>query len=157
MRLSKLGAALAVLMGLTSMAGAADYRVQRSVEVQAAGIELWHAIGDFCDVDDWHPAISGCSLKVSDGRLQRVLVTVDGAQFVERRIAAEAGLSYTYRIVDSPLAVEKYTATLSIQPGETTTVSWSARFSADDPGMAAAVAGVIETGLAAIEAMFADG
>ena len=130
---------------------AADFNVTRSLDLDADSTEVWRVIGDFCDVDDWHPDITTCSLKVMDGRLHRVLVTTDGAEFVERRIASEAGLSYTYRLVSGPLPVEKYTATLSIQPGEGTKVTWSARFSSDNAGMEAAVAGLFDKGLAAIE------
>ncbi len=52
--------------------------------------------GDFCDIDDWHPAIADCVLKVEDGALHRILTTVEGGEFVEKRIAFEARQSYTH-------------------------------------------------------------
>lgn len=142
----------------TMLAGgvmAADFNVTRSLDLDADSTEVWRVIGDFCDVDDWHPDIARCSLKVMDGRLHRVLVSSDGGEFVERRIASEAGLSYTYRLVSGPLPLEKYTATLSVEPGAGTTVTWAARFSSDDPGMEAVVAGLFDRGLAAIRGEFA--
>lgn len=145
---------LAMSVGLTTAALAESYEVRRTLQLSAPMTDVWHVVGDFCDVDDWHPDLSGCALRVIDGQLHRVLTTVDGAEFVERRIAVEPGLSYTYRIVSSPLPVEGYTATFSIAPGEGSVISWSARFSSEDPAMEAVVGGILESGLAAIESSF---
>ena len=155
MKFGKVMVAAIVLGSGASGALADSYTVERSLDLEADSTEVWRVIGDFCDVDDWHPDVSSCSLKVTDGRLHRVLRTVGGGEFVERRIASEAGLSYTYRLVSGPLPVENYTATLSIEPGETTTVTWSARFKSEDAGMEQAVGGLFDKGLAAIEARFA--
>ncbi len=132
-------------------AGAENYQVERTLQLSLPGTETWHLIGDFCDIDDWHPGVSACALKVIEGRLHRVLTTTDGAEIVERRIAVEQGLSYTYKITQSPFPIEKYTATLSIEPQDGTRISWNARFSSDDPSMEATIVEWIEAGLAAIE------
>lgn len=149
------------LMTVTAIAGilaaearSADYQVQRSIQLPASSTEVWHLVGDFCDIDDWHPDISACDLKVIEGRLHRVLKTTDGGEIVEQRIAAEAGLSYTYKIAASPLPIDRYTATFSIEPGEGSRVSWSARFSSDDPATEAAIIDMFATGLSAIEGFF---
>lgn len=131
---------------------AADYTLERAIEVPSSPQDSWNFVGDFCDIDDWHPAISACRLKVIDGALHRVLTLADGGEFVEKRVAVEPGLSYTYRIVSSPLVLDSYTSTLSITAGDPTTITWSGRFSSDDPGMEEVVAGIYETGLAAIGA-----
>jgi len=60
-------------------------------------------------------------------------------------------LSYTYRISASPLPIERFTATFSIEPLDGARVTWSARFSSDDPSMEATIVEFFETGLAAIE------
>lgn len=45
--------------------------------------------GDFCDIDDWHPAILSCALKSIDGGVHRVLM-IDGiGKFVEKRVATD--------------------------------------------------------------------
>ncbi len=112
--------------------------------------------GDFCDIDDWHPAIADCALKAKDGALHRILTTVEGGEFVEKRIAFEAGQSYTYSIVSSPLPIENYTATFSIESLNGSLISWIGHFSSDDPSMEAAIAGIYEAGLSAIESGLAD-
>lgn len=143
---------LATLFGATTtVAWAEQYSVERSLQISSSPDSAWHYVGDFCDIDDWHPAVSACNLKVIDGALHRVMTLVDGAKFVEKRIAVEPGRSYTYRIVSSPLTLEKYTATFSITPGENSTITWSGRFSTDDPEMEKTIAGIYEAGLSAIE------
>lgn len=136
-------------------AWSADFQVKRSLELPAAAPQVWQMIGDFCDIDDWHPKIASCSLKVMDGSLVRVLTTDTGEQVTQKRIAKETGLSYTYKMIGSSLPIDKYTSTLAIQPGDTLLVEWVANFSSDDPAVEQAVVKDIEGGLAAIESMFA--
>ena len=129
----------------------ADFQVKRSIELQSATPQVWHLIGDFCDIDDWHPNVSSCALRVMDGSLVRVLTTETGDKKIQKRIAREEGLSYTYKTVNSLLPIEKFTATLSVQPGENLLIEWIANFSSDDPDMERVVVGDIEAGLSAIE------
>ena len=146
--------AAAISGSLATGAWPADYQVQRTLQLPSPSTEVWHVVGDFCDIDDWHPDITACATKVIDGKLHRVLTGADGGKIVQQRIAAEPGLSYTYKLANSPLPIEKYTATFSIEPNDGTLVSWSARFSTEDPAMEAAIAEMYETGLSAIEAAF---
>ena len=130
-----------------------DFQVKRSLELPSSTPQVWHLIGDFCDIDDWHPNVSACSLKVLDGSLTRVLTMDTGEQVIQTRIAQEEGLSYTYRTVSSALPIEKFTATLSVQPGENLLIEWIANFSSVDLAMESAVVADIEEGLLAIERM----
>ena len=132
-------------------ASATDYEVKRTLVLSSPAAEVWHMIGDFCDIDDWHPGVKSCSLKVIDGSLARVLATVDGDEIVQKRIGKEAGLSYTYKTITSPLPIENITGTLSIERFDKPEVSWSVRFSSDDPTMEQTVIDELETGLSAIE------
>lgn len=145
-------AALSGLIAMPAVSG--EYSVRRELQVSAPFTEVWHAIGDFCDIDDWHPAITACATKVIDGKIHRILTTADGGEFVEQRIATEAGLSYTYKITASPLPLQKYTATLSVTPNDGTLISWSARFSSDDPTAETVITGILDDGLASIDAAF---
>ena len=131
---------------------ASNYEVTRTLQLNLPPAETWNYIGDFCDIDDWHTTIKGCSLKAIDGKLYRILTPADGAEMIERRIAEEPGLSYTYRIESSGLPVDRFTATLSIEPGNTSLIRWSARFSSDKPEVEAEVAAMIEAGMAGIKA-----
>ncbi len=129
----------------------ADFQVKRSLELPASTPQVWHLIGDFCDIDDWHPKVSSCALKVMDGSLVRVLTTDNGDQVTHKRIAQEDGLSYTYKTISPALPIEKFTATLSVQPGENLLIEWIANFSSDDPAMERVVVEDIEGGLSAIK------
>ena len=142
--------AAALSGAISSAAVAADYTVERTLHVSASGTLVWNLVGDFCDIDDWHPRISSCALKVSDGRLHRVMTPVDGAIFEEQRIAAEHGLSYTYKLAESPLPVENYIATFSVEQVDGVVITWSARFSSEDPSVETEVIGMIEAGLEGI-------
>ncbi|MCK8482966.1 SRPBCC family protein [Aliiroseovarius sp. S2029] len=153
--ISKFSPVAASLLCATT-AWSADFQVKRSLELPSTTPQVWHLIGDFCDIDDWHPKVSSCSLKVLDGSLVRVLKTDTGDQVTQKRIAQEEGLSYTYKTISSALPIEKYTATLSVQPGENLLIEWIANFSSDDPAMERVVVDDIEGGLSAIESIFAS-
>ena len=84
MKLTTLLSAAAFVGGFASGAWAADYKVHHSLQVQDSAAEVWNLVGDFCDIDDWHPSLVGCSLKVVDGGLHRVLTATDGAEFIEK-------------------------------------------------------------------------
>ena len=146
----------AVLAPPTFASETKSYSVSRSVKIDASAQAVWNVIGDFCDIDDWHPAFVGCALKTRDGGgVHRILTLDGGGEFVEKLIATEAGLSYTYSIVESPVPLERYTGTLSIAPGNPVEVTWASRFKSADPETEAIVAGFYEAGLAALEAHFA--
>ena len=131
-----------------------DYNVTRTLQLAQDSADVWRRVGGFCDVDDWHPGVVECELKVIDGKLHRILTTDAGDRFVDQRVAKERGLSYTYRSSETPLPVGDFIATLSIEPIDGTQVTWSADFSADDPTIEARVIELIETGLAGIESRF---
>ena len=149
----KLSAGIITATSLLASGGsAADYTVQRTLQLASSATDVWHVVGDFCDIDDWHPEINACSVKVIDGKLHRVLAGTDGTETVERRIAVEAGLSYTYKMEATSLPVDTYTATFSIEHLNGSLISWSVRFTSDDPAAEGAVTRMIEIGLKAIDA-----
>ena len=131
----------------------ADFQVKRSLEVDASSSEVWRLIGDYCDIDDWHPDVASCALKVRDGSLVRVLKTTSGDEVVHKRIAREEGLSYTYQTVETSLPIGRFTGTLSVQPGEVLLIEWVANFSSEDPAMEEYVVAEIEAGLTAIHSL----
>jgi len=148
--------AIAIGLFCATTASSADFQVKRSLELPSSTSQVWPLIGDFCDIDDWHPNVSSCALKVMDGSLVRVLTTDAGDRMIQKRIAREEGLSYTYKMVSSPKPIEKFTATLSVQPGENLLIEWIANFSSNDPAMESFVVDDIEAGLSAIESSLAS-
>lgn len=134
----------------------ADYQISRTLELSASVVEIWSRIGDFCDIDDWHPSVRSCSLHVVDGALARTITTDAGHDVVHKRIATEPGLSYTYKTMRSSLPIENFVATLSIEPFEKPLIMWSARFSSDDPATEQTIVDEIEAGMSAIEDSFRE-
>ena len=143
--------ATAIATVCATAAASADYEIKRTIVLDSPATEVWHMIGDFCDIDDWHPDVNSCSLKVIDGSLGRVITTVGGDEFVQKRIADDAGLSYTYKTVSSSLPIENFIATLSIERFSSPEVTWSGRFTTDDPAMEQIIVDAVESGMSAME------
>jgi hypothetical protein len=148
----------AVLLGAAAGPACAD-TLSRSVEVTAPPATVWAMIGPFCAIQDWHPAIGTCVL---DGKTPptRTLVTKDGqATFVELQTARSAA-GYSYTFVSSPVPVSRYVSTIKVEArrGGGSTVTWSSAYT-PDAGKAddarAALTGIYESGLAAIQARLA--
>lgn len=149
--------ALAMIVAGALPASAAT--LSRQVDVAATPFAVWSAIGPFCAIADWHPAIATCT---DDGKTPstRTLVTKDGkATFVERQIARR-NFAYSYTFVSSPLPVTDYRSTLKVSArgGGHSTVTWSGVY-VPDPGKEAeadaALGGIYEAGLASIKQKFA--
>lgn len=105
MTLSKFTLAAAALALSASSAFATEYTLTSSATVAADSATVWSAIGDFCDIDDWHPGIVSCVLEARDGVVHRQLTLGDGAPVLEQLVASEPGVSYSYKIVEAPLPI----------------------------------------------------
>lgn len=111
--------------------------VSEKVEVSAPAAKTWDTIKDFNGWQAWHPAIASTDITKGKGNTKgtvRVLTTKDGAKITEELTAFSAGsMSYTYRILESPLPVTNYVSTLKVSKGKAgSTVVWSSRFKAKD-------------------------
>src|SRR4051794_31739541 len=153
--------AIAGLASLGLMAGPASAEapasLTRSVVVQASPSAVWAAVGPFCAIGQWHPAIGSCAL---DGKAKptRTLLTRDGAaKFVELQVARnEAARSYSYSFTSAPVPVTHYVSTFSVKPSGkgASVVTWHGEYTPNDGQSAAASAaltGIYESGLAAIQ------
>lgn len=141
------------LLAATVPAQAID--VQRSLDVAAAPAKVWQAIGDFCGIGDWHPAVERCAPSEKDGLKVRTLSLKGGGTLVEEQVSRdEKVMRYTYTILEGPLPVADYRSTLSVAPeGSGSKVSWSGTFSAKgapDTVAQDAIGGIYESGLKAI-------
>ena len=117
--------------------------------------QVWQAIGDFCSIAEWHPAIARCAAGEQNGATLRTLTTVDGAVLVERRVQhSEEGMSYSYQIVESPLPVADYEATLAVMDSAGgALITWSGEFAAAgaaDAEARAVIEDLYAAGLAAL-------
>jgi len=144
------------LLALSTSGALADQAMER-VEVKTTPDKAWAAVGDFCAIKDWHPAIVSCELDADGKKRIRTLTTKDGSKIVEQETYRnDAGHSYGYTILESPLPVESYHATIRILPIEPGRVSivWSSSYKSKGPAADAqkAVSGIYSAGLENLKA-----
>ncbi|MDZ4841744.1 MAG: SRPBCC family protein [Hyphomicrobium aestuarii] len=126
--------------------------VRQVTEIAAPPARVWAKVGDWCAIKDWHPAISNCT---SETKGFRTLTLKDGGRIVEK-LTKTGKFSYSYDIIDSPLPVRNYSATLTAKPDSNgnTDLVWSAKFDAKDKTEAeaqAVIKGIFEAGLTNIK------
>lgn len=133
--------------------------VERRLSLNAAADEVWDLIGDFLDLG-WHPAAKATNPDDRGGIVHRVIVLPDDAEILERlEDMDDAGRSYSYSIVESPLPVTDYRSTLKVYDlgEEGTEVLWRSDFRAagiDDEEARKIVAGIYEAGFSALAERF---
>lgn len=154
-RVMALGAAL-LLAACAGQPGKLE--VTRAATLPAtAPAAAWAAIGDFCGIGTWHPAVAACKLSGTSDAPVRTLTLKDGGEIVEKQVARDdAAMSYTYAIMTSPLPVADYVSTLSVSPdGSGSKITWSGSFNASgasDAEAEAVVAGIYTAGIEGIAA-----
>ncbi|ORE95769.1 hypothetical protein ATO13_02885 [Stappia sp. 22II-S9-Z10] len=145
--------AIAALLALPGYAFAAD--VSGTVTTTADAKAAWAALGDFCGIEAWHPAVTACSMEDHGGTKRRTLTLGDGSTIVEDLVAwDDADMAYTYRIIESPLPVDNYESTIKVtSTADGARVDWTGTF--DPKGMSEGDAvgvmqGVYDAGLTGI-------
>ena len=109
------------------------------IEINAGPVEVWNLVKRFDGLVNWHPAFSGSPLvKGKDGQVGavRALTLKDGPTFTEELIAFnEQGMTYTYDIVESPLPIDHYQASLTVKANTAggSTVTWIGTFKRKNP------------------------
>jgi hypothetical protein len=134
-----------------ALAGSAvALEVSRSAQVAGAPDAVWRKIGAFCAIQEWHPAVSRCDETEEGGATYRTLTLADGGT-IRERLVERTESSYTYEILESPLPVQNYRATLGVSAeGEGTRVDWKGAFDAKDASDAdaqAVIDGIYRAGL----------
>ena len=95
---------------------------------------IWNMIGKFNSVPEWHPAVTKCEIETKGNTTLRRLHLMAGGTILEKlEKSDEDGQSYSYSILESPLPVANYNATIKV--GETEgggcTIEWSSEFEAE--------------------------
>ena len=159
----RIGLAAAAL-GAATPAFAID--AKQRVEDKAITAEaVWAAIGDFCGIAAWHPAVAACDLSEKDGAKIRTLTLKDGGGTIVEELVKwdEAAHAYTYLILEpGPLPVANYTSTLSTKADDDggAGIRWVGSFNAkgaSDDEAKAAVEGVYKAGVEALLAKVKGG
>jgi hypothetical protein len=122
--------------------------VREVAEIKATPAAVWAKIGEWCSIKDWHPAIATCD---ASKKGFRTLTLKDGGKIVEK-LTKTGKNSYSYDILESPLPVKNYNATLVAKADSlgSTDLTWSAKFDAKgkpDSEAAAVIKGIFVDGL----------
>ncbi len=131
--------------------------VKETGEINAAPDKVWAAIGDFCGIGSWHPAVTKCDL--SEDKKTRILTLGNGATITETQEAwDDAGMSYSYRIQESPLPVQNYLSTIKVSGADgKSTIEWSSSFEpkgATEDEAKAVISGIYKAGFEGIAKKF---
>jgi hypothetical protein len=111
-------------------------RVYVSSVIEAPASRVWERVRDFNGLPRWHPRIADSQIEngepadkvgcIRNFRLQ------NGDQIREQLLAlSDYELFCTYGILDSPMALQNYVATLRLTPvsdGDRCFIEWSAEF-----------------------------
>ena len=144
---------VAAVVGLAIAAPGFAIEVKKQVAVVATPAAAWAAIGDFCGIAAWHPAVESCALSRQDGADLRSLTLKGGGGVIVEKLVRwdKARRSYTYAILSGPLPVANYQSTIAVRQTKMgTVISWVGKFDAKgapDDKAAAAIAGVYDGGL----------
>ena len=151
--MKKLG--LTALITALSATSALALDAHYSKDTAAPADKAWAAIGDFCGISKWHPALEKCELSQKDGATLRTLYLKGGGTVLEQLIEQnDKTMTQTYIILDGVLPVNKYKSTLKVTPKDKGAVyDWSGNFGAKGVADADAVktmTGVYQAGVDAL-------
>lgn len=110
--------------------------VYASSVISARVSEIWPLVRDFNGLPNWHPAIAESRIESGAPADQvgcvRAFRFKDGGHIREKLLAlSDFDFTCTYSILESPMGVENYVATLKLAPvtdGDRTFAEWSAEF-----------------------------
>ncbi len=160
MKALKIKAAAFGLATVMTAFAAHAVEVREVVEIKAAPATVWAKIGEWCAIKAWHPAIANCEASKKGGSNFRTLTLKTGGKIVEK-MTKTSKTSYSYDIIDGPLPVKNYSATLAAKPDSlgSTDLVWTANFQPKgktDAESAAVIKTIFVDGLKAIKDMKFD-
>ena len=111
-------------------------RVYVSSVIPAPAAAVWDRVRDFNALPDWHPLVAESRIE-NDEPSDRVgcvrAFRLEGGEDLREQLLglSDYDLFCTYSILESPMGVENYVATLRLTPitdGDRTFIEWSAEF-----------------------------
>ena len=133
-------------------------KVDMKTNLNVTADEVWKLIGGFNTLPDWHPAIEKSELE-EEGSMRRLSLAGGGTIMEKLEKLDDNERVYSYSIIDSPLPVSNYKATLRVKEDDEgkTTVEWSSEFEAKGAAENEAmdvIAGIYQTGFDNLKKMF---
>jgi len=141
-------------------------RVYVSSVLGAAAAKVWQRVRDFNGLPNWHPAIADSRIEGGEPADRvgcvRAFSLRNGDRLREKLLGlSDFDMTCTYSILDSPMALQNYVATLRLTPvtdGERCFIEWSAEFDCAPEREAELVAqiggGVFQGGFDALKRSF---
>jgi uncharacterized protein YndB with AHSA1/START domain len=107
-------------------------KVDMKTEISVSPDKVWELIGGFNALPDWHPAVEKSELE-EEGTMRRLSLAGGGTIIEKLEKRDEKERVYTYSIINSPLPVANYTATIRVMDDGSgnSTVEWASEFNAD--------------------------
>jgi hypothetical protein len=111
-------------------------KIYRSTVLDAPADRVWRDLRDFNGLSNWHPSIVMSRIE-KDHPADKVgcvrnFQLKDGARIREKLLSlSDYDYTYTYAILDSPMDLSEYVATLRLLPvteGSRCFIEWSAEF-----------------------------
>ncbi len=134
-------------------------KVSMSTKLSVPADQVWNVIGGFNALPNWHPAVKESKLDAG-GRIRK-LDLVGGGNITEKLERFDDKQQvYSYSIMQGPLPVANYTATLKVnraKDGKGCTVEWSSQFSpsgASEEDARKAIERVYQAGFENLKKMF---
>ena len=122
---------------------------------------VWDAIGGFNSLAKWHPAVAKSEEAREGASTIRRLTLHGGGSIVERLDGKDdKNRTYTYSILEGPLPVSGYEATLRVEEskdGKSCKVEWASSFEpagASEPEAVKVIRGIYEAGFENLRKMF---
>jgi hypothetical protein len=115
-------------------------RIYVSSVIDTSADNVWSRIRDFNALPQWHPGIADSRIENNEPSDRvgciRHFHTKDGGMIRERLLAlSDYDYTQTYEILESPMGVANYVATLKLTPvtdGNRSFAEWSAEFDCDE-------------------------
>jgi hypothetical protein len=151
---------LALVTGLAVVIGSGSaYAITAKKRTEAPGLppEIWAVVGEFCAIQNWHPAVAKCEETKEGDVTFRTLTLKDGGKIKEKLTGTEA-TAYSYEIVESPLPVKNYKSKLWIEVDDEpdrSVIYWQSDFDANgksDEEAAKILSGILKDGVKGIKA-----
>ncbi len=129
-------------------------QLTRSVTLNATPGDVWALIGGFQSLPGWHPPVETPARDDIGGVEHRRLGLAGGGEILEKNLGGDA-MSYGYEIIESPLSLANYQATILVaDAGGKAVVVWASTFEGTADGASDIVAGIYTAGLDALAAKF---
>ena len=136
-------------------------KVSLSTTLPVPARTVWDAIGGFNSLAKWHPAVAKSEESKEGAATIRRLTLHGGGSIVERLEGKDdKKRTYSYSILDGPLPVAGYKATLHVEEnkdGKSCTVQWSSAFEpagTSEPEAVKVIRGIYEAGFENLRRMF---